>query len=183
MNSVTTFEDLLRDPSLYAEVFDLLHARSHSFCCKSDLECKSNVDISVTVKTYQAVIGEILTAESNPEDGGYYLCLTNVPSDEFNEESYIDISLHSLAGDSAYSTAFQDWGSLREMRVEVKDVQLSRAQILAELLWDCTFWGNSQQDVWDERDKLKTSISEVSRGDCVSFDSFEDLEQELDNLK
>jgi hypothetical protein len=185
MNDSNTFEDLLRDPSLYAEAFELLHAKSHNFCCESELKCKPAVAIAVTIKNYQAVIGEILAADPNPEDVGYTLRFINVPSDEFNEEPYLDISLYDAGRDATYSTAFQDWGSLKEMRVEIGELPVSRAQILAELLWDCTFWGYSQQNVWDERDKLKSAVDDVSAGNCISFDSMEDFERavDLDSLK
>ena len=181
MNSVCTFESLLRDPSLYEEAFSLLHDRSHKFCENAELKCKSDVPLTVTVDAYKKVMAEILAAEPDPQDVGYHLKLTRVPEDSFNDREYIDVSLVDDSDSTSYATSFQNWGSLREMAVDVDGLSISRSQILAELLWDCTFWGSTQEEVWDERDKLKNAMDEVTRGNCISFDSFAELEKDINS--
>jgi hypothetical protein len=175
MSNTFTFLELLENPKFYNDAFDVLLKKMSKL--SGDSPSKSSV-----VSIFSNVISEILSAPENSKDSSFQLKFSTVPADEFNEEAYIDICLWSPEESKCYSTCFHDWGALREMHILPGDSGLDKAELLAELLWDCTFWGFSAADVVVERDKL-VALKDEDISNCVSFDSVKELYDSLKELE
>ena len=168
-------EELLRDSTLHEEAIKLLWDRDSS-------EVKG--DISEARTAYENVITSVLEAapQKNPdlENPDLLIKLSRVKKDEFNDEEYIDVSLYSEDEEKSYAVDFTSWGSMAKRYIILGDAMyLTNAEILAEVLWEITFWGFSIEDVQKEKDKLEEALEETREGKCVSFDSVEELFKEI----
>ena len=162
------FEDLLSDSFIRDKAFRLLK-KKHS---------KASLDMVREI--YTRVIDTLLVPSIPPTDD-YVLKLTNVPTDEFNDEEYIDVSLFSPSEGKGYSMDFVPWESLSSMGVTLgEDTSLSKTQMLSELLWEITFWGFSPEDVEGEKKKLLASLKASEQGEGRTFSSWEEFKKEFD---
>ena len=106
--------------------------------------------------------------------------LSKVEKDNFNDEEYIDVSLYSEDEDQGYAVDFTTWESLANKYVILaEDTALSKAEMLAEILWEITFWGFSMETINKERAKLDQAVEDVLDTNCVSFDSVEEMFREI----
>ena len=85
----------------------------------------------------------------NPQDNWEIHCIDR----STEEESIIDTCYYSKEEDELYALDFVPWSDLIDL--EVCSSLPSSCEILAQILWEITFWGFSPEKIQREADKLK----------------------------
>jgi hypothetical protein len=143
-----TLKELLKESS-YKKTFNEIH---NLFLKDKTLSEKQNFDLK-----FWGAWTELNKLEGCDQPD-LWIYLVEVPA-ENEEESFIDVCMHDESEDEIYSLDFIDWTELINMKVK-KPNKLSKEECLAHILWEITFWGFSNQQVSEERSKLKEAIKE-----------------------
>jgi hypothetical protein len=90
------------------------------------------------------------------------IILTLVPVDEFNDEEYVDVSIKPQNG-KICAMDFLSWSEVIDAKIEVLGCSLDGGQIIAEILWEMTFYGFSESEIGNERNFLLNSMKSIMK--------------------
>jgi len=103
--------------------------------------------------------------------------------DEFEE--YVDVGGIKKGDTENYAIELTDWKDLLSQEVIVEESlksKLSDLQVMAEILWEITFFGYTNDEVQKQRDEINARWKEIEEGKVklIEYKSVDDLMKELE---
>jgi len=134
------------------------------------------------LEDYMSVVQNLTTMNSKESD--MRICVEWVPPDEFNENGYWTVhgrngKLHKDTEDAElfpnadeeflnsevnWALEFNKWCEFLGMEIDTEtsnNIELSRADIVAHILYEMTFIGYEEEEIQDKMDDLKQRVEEI----------------------
>ena len=149
----------------YKNIFNILHK---NYLTKKRKEKVQNADLG-----FYSAWNELISLEV-PEVINLVeaLHISEVVDDlEPDSLPFIDITLRDRDTDELFSLDFCSWDKLIDLEIE-NATTLKDDEILAEILWEITFWGFSQDKILKQRKELERETKEA----------WDEVEKDLGNL-
>ena len=114
--------------------------------------------------SYDSVWETLMFKELNPNKE-YEIYLREL-SEGF-DNTYIDVCLYCPEDEMTYAMDLTAWEDLIDYKIKTKHDKIDAHKALAHILWEITFYGFSEDEITQEKDKLKKLSKEV--GEAVDW--------------
>lgn len=147
-----------------------------------------NVDVAAHISVIQ-----YLYKATPVEKDGMYIEVHYVPADDLNEEGYWTVSGKYPPGSEQYeefdgywALDFIPWDEIKGMdiveKVAVDQPFLTKAQVVALILYDMTFYGFDPDEVKAKADQLNEMVENIDPDKLISHDDFLDMLESDDDF-